>query len=325
MFLDPVPFPSARRTLRPALALAACALLAACSSSETSDKEAKTANAETKPAAAVTTPVTSKAAPATSATAAKTSAATATTNAGTTSTAAAKPSTPPQPAPPAQPTSPSQPAAPAKPAAPAPPAQPAAPAAASGTAASAPAAPATNTTTSNATAAKAPQENTMPQTAEKKALTDIQVKTLEGQPANLADYKGKVLLVVNTASECGFTPQYEGLEKLYEQYQGKGLVVLGFPSNDFGGQEPGDSKQIRDFCTSKFSVKFPMFNKVQTKEGPDQSPVYGYLGKATGNLPNWNFCKYLVGKDGKAIAFYPSKVTPEDSKLRADIDKALGS
>jgi glutathione peroxidase len=153
----------------------------------------------------------------------------------------------------------------------------------------------------------------------------LQVKTLEGTPVSLAQYQGKVLLVVNTASECGYTPQYTGLQKLHEDYAAKGLVVLGFPSNDFGGQEPGSADEIRSFCTAKYAVTFPLFEKVVTKAEPDQSPVYAYLGGATGKLPSWNFCKYLVGQDGVPIAFYSSKTKPDDAELAAAIEKALAA
>ena len=135
-------------------------------------------------------------------------------------------------------------------------------------------------------------------------------------------YRGKVSLVVNVASKCGYTPQDEGLEKLQREISGKGFNVLGFPSNDFGGQEPGTAQEIASFCKLTYDVTFPMFEKVVTKKGADQSPVYGYLG-STGNLPAWNFSKYLVGKDGKVIAFFPSNVTPEDPALRDAIAKAL--
>ncbi len=154
------------------------------------------------------------------------------------------------------------------------------------------------------------------------SLYDLNVNTLEGQPQPLSAYKGKVALVVNVASECGFTPQYTGLEKLYEDYKDKGFVLLGFPSNDFGAQEPGDAKQIRSFCSTKFHVTFPMFEKVQTKSGPGQSPVYSLLASAKGE-PKWNFHKYLIGKDGQVIAAFPSKVTPESPELHVAIDQAL--
>jgi glutathione peroxidase len=150
----------------------------------------------------------------------------------------------------------------------------------------------------------------------------LKTSTLEGKPADLAQYAGKVTLVVNVASKCGFTPQYKGLEALYKDYSDKGFFVLGFPSNDFGGQEPGNPQEIRTFCERNYGVTFPMFAKLVTKAGPDQSPIYQFLGKS-GQLPSWNFCKYLIGKDGKIIAFFPSKVTPEDKELRAAIDAAL--
>jgi glutathione peroxidase len=140
---------------------------------------------------------------------------------------------------------------------------------------------------------------------------DLTVNTLEGTPKHLSDYKGKVLVVVNTASECGYTPQYAGLESLYESYKDRGVVVLGFPSNDFGGQEPGSAQEIRTFCTSKFHVQFPLFEKVKTK-GEGQSPVYQFLTAKYGE-PKWNFHKYVVGKDGQVHAAFASKVTPESA------------
>ena len=140
--------------------------------------------------------------------------------------------------------------------------------------------------------------------------------------ADLGQYAGKVTLVVNVASECGFTPQYKGLEALHEELKAKGFSVLGFPSNDFGGQEPGSPEQIQSFCQKNYGVTFPVFAKLVTKAGPEQSPIYAYLGK-TGSLPNWNFCKYLVGKDGKVVAFFPSKVTPDAPELQAAIANVL--
>jgi glutathione peroxidase len=154
-------------------------------------------------------------------------------------------------------------------------------------------------------------------------LHSLKVETLEGKPADLATYRGKVLLVVNVASKCGFTPQYAGLESLYKELNPRGFVILGFPSNDFGGQEPGTPAEIEAFCTEHYGVTFPLFAKVQTKPGPEQSPVYAYLSDKTGKLPAWNFAKYLVGKDGKPIAFYPSAVKPNDAELRTAIDGAL--
>lgn len=156
------------------------------------------------------------------------------------------------------------------------------------------------------------------------SLYDLQTTSLDGKPAPLAAYKGKVTLVVNTASQCGYTPQYAGLQKLHDEMKGKGFSVLGFPSNDFGGQEPGAAEEIATFCQRNYGVTFPMFSKLVTKAGPGQSPIYAYLG-ATGDLPGWNFSKYLIGKDGKVKAFFPSKVTPEDPALRKAIEEALAS
>jgi len=153
---------------------------------------------------------------------------------------------------------------------------------------------------------------------------DLKTKTLEGKPADLAMYRGKVSLVVNVASKCGFTPQYDGLEKLQKEMAGKDFNVLGFPSNDFGNQEPGTAQEIVEFCRLTYGVTFPMFEKVVTKAGADQSPIYSFLG-TSGNLPAWNFGKYVIGKDGKIAAFFPSKVTPESSEVRAAIDKALAA
>ena len=150
----------------------------------------------------------------------------------------------------------------------------------------------------------------------------LKAKSLDGKDVSLADYKGKVCLVVNVASECGFTKQYAGLQKLHAELSEKGFTVLGFPSNEFGGQEPGDAAQIRKFCDSKYSVTFPLFEKCVTKKGKDQSPVYAFLTKKH-DAPGWNFCKYLVGKDGQVVDFYPSKVAPDDAGLRKAIEAAL--
>jgi glutathione peroxidase len=150
----------------------------------------------------------------------------------------------------------------------------------------------------------------------------LKTSTLQGQPADLGQFVGKVTLVVNVASQCGFTPQYAGLEKLHEELAGRGFAVLGFPSNDFGAQEPGSGDEIATFCKKNYGVTFPMFSKLVTKAGPDQSPIYSFLGQG-GQLPAWNFSKYLVGKDGKVIAFYPSKVAPDSKELRDAIEAAL--
>jgi glutathione peroxidase len=153
---------------------------------------------------------------------------------------------------------------------------------------------------------------------------DLQTTTLDGKPADLGQYKGKVAVVVNVASKCGFTPQYAGLESLHKELSPKGVVVLGFPSNDFGGQEPGTAEEIKEFCRLTYGVTFPMFSKVVTKAGPDQSPIYQFLG-TSGSLPGWNFSKYVIGKDGKVVAFFPSKTTPDSAELRSAIEKALRS
>jgi glutathione peroxidase len=159
------------------------------------------------------------------------------------------------------------------------------------------------------------------QLAPQMSLYDLTTTTIDLQPQPLAAYKGKVALVVNTASECGYTPQYAGLEQLAREYSGRGLVVLGFPSNDFGGQEPGSEAQIKDFCSTRYKVTFPLFSKVVTK-GPQQSPVYQFL-TAKHEPPRWNFHKYLVGKDGEVIRAFGHRVPPEDRELRAAIDAAL--
>jgi glutathione peroxidase len=157
-----------------------------------------------------------------------------------------------------------------------------------------------------------------------KSFYDLKTLSLDGKPADLAQYRGKVSLVVNVASKCGYTPQYEGLEKLQRELKGKGFNVLGFPSNDFGGQEPGTAQEIATFCRLTYDVTFPMFEKVVTKKGADQSPVYSFLGQS-GNLPAWNFSKYLIDKQGRIVAFFPSAVTPEDPALRSAITKALAA
>jgi glutathione peroxidase len=163
---------------------------------------------------------------------------------------------------------------------------------------------------------------TMAARAEVTSYYDLKTSTLAGSPANMKEYAGKVALVVNVASKCGYTPQYKGLQALYTELAPKGFVILGFPSNDFGGQEPGTAEEIKTFCELNYGVTFPLFAKVVTRPGPGQSPLYSWLGQ-TGNLPKWNFSKYLIGKDGKVIAFYPSSVKPDAPELRAAIEQAL--
>ena len=155
-----------------------------------------------------------------------------------------------------------------------------------------------------------------------KSFYDIKTKTLTGKPADLAQYRGQVNLVVNVASKCGYTPQYAGLEKLYREMHPKGFNILGFPSNDFGGQEPGSAEEIQTFCKLNYDVSFPLFEKVVTRLDPEQSPVFGFLWRS-GFLPAWNFSKYVIDKNGQIAGFFPSDVTPESPALRAAIAKAL--
>jgi glutathione peroxidase len=155
-------------------------------------------------------------------------------------------------------------------------------------------------------------------------LLDRDFRKLAGkETVNLAQaYGGQVLLVVNTASKCGFTPQYEGLEAMYAKYKDQGFAVLGFPSNDFMGQEPGSEEDIAEFCTLTYGVKFPMFEKVQVR-GSGATPLYRDLAAATGEAPGWNFHKYLIDREGKVVASFGSRTTPDDPKLVAEIEKQL--
>ena len=157
------------------------------------------------------------------------------------------------------------------------------------------------------------------------SIYSLSTKSLEGQNESLGRFGGKVTLLVNVASYCGKTPQYAGLERLQQKYEKQGFSVLGFPSNDFGKQEPGAPEEIREFCTKKYAVTFPLFEKVQTKAGPGQSPVYGALKQATGELPSWNFGKYLIGRDGKVIRFFSSNVEPESPELVGALESALAA
>jgi glutathione peroxidase len=158
---------------------------------------------------------------------------------------------------------------------------------------------------------------------------DFTVTTIDGQEANLADYKGKVVLIVNVASKCGFTPQYAGLQKLYDKYMEKGFVILAFPANNFRKQEPGTNEEIKAFATSKYHVTFPLMAKISVA-GDDQDALYRYLtsketgGKFAGAI-EWNFTKLLVGRDGTVVARFPSKVTPQDLKMIVAIEDALSA
>jgi glutathione peroxidase len=153
------------------------------------------------------------------------------------------------------------------------------------------------------------------------ALLDRKLDTLLDQPQSLCEYAGKVVLVVNTASQCGYTPQYEGLEALYRKYRDRGLVVLGFPSNDFGGQEPGSNKEIAAFCVNQYAIDFPMFAKTELKK----NPLYADLAKATGAAPRWNFHKYVIDRSGARVLSFDTRVAPNDPKLLAAVEKLLSS
>jgi glutathione peroxidase len=150
--------------------------------------------------------------------------------------------------------------------------------------------------------------------------------SIDGKPAPLADYKGKVVLVVNVASQCGYTPQYSALESTYEKYKDKGFVILGFPANNFGAQEPGTNEEIKTFCTRKYSVTFPMYAKISVK-GADQAPLYAYLTKDTPAGINgeikWNFTKFLVDRNGNVIQRFEPAVTPDSKEVIAAIEKQL--
>jgi len=154
-------------------------------------------------------------------------------------------------------------------------------------------------------------------------LLDESLPTLsDDKPESLCQYKGKVLLVVNTASHCGYTPQYEGLEKLYQRYKDRGLVVLGFPSNDFGGQEPGSDKEIAKFCEANYGVSFPMFTKTSVAAGA-VNPFYRKLAESSGARPAWNFHKYLVDRSGARAISFDTEVEPSDRKLIGEIERLL--
>jgi len=157
-------------------------------------------------------------------------------------------------------------------------------------------------------------------------LLDQQFRKLAAdEQVNLCDaYEGKVLLVVNTASKCGNTPQYDGLEKLYSEYGERGLVVLGFPSNDFMGQEPGTEEQIEEFCRLTYGVEFPMFEKTTVKD-EGAHPFYQALAKEAGTFPTWNFHKYLIGRDGKLITNFSPRTQPSDPAIVGAIEQALGT
>src|ERR671924_2143621 len=154
------------------------------------------------------------------------------------------------------------------------------------------------------------------------SFLDHKFPSLQDESVSLCQFSGKVLLVVNTASECGYTPQYEGLEKLYRRYRDRGFVVLGFPANDFGGQEPGSNKDIAQFCRLNFGVTFPMFAKTSVV-GANANSLYRALAAKTGKPPRWNFHKYLLDRAGEPVAVFESAVEPEDPRVTAQIEKLL--
>ena len=157
-------------------------------------------------------------------------------------------------------------------------------------------------------------------------LYSFTLNSIDGKPSPLADYKGKVIMIVNVASQCGYTPQYSALESIYEKYKGQGFVILGFPANNFGAQEPGTNEEIKTFCTRKYSVTFPMYSKISVK-GTDQAPLYGYLTKETsagisGDI-KWNFTKFLVDRNGNVVQRFEPAVTPDSKEVTEAIEKQL--
>jgi glutathione peroxidase len=163
--------------------------------------------------------------------------------------------------------------------------------------------------------------------AKSASILDFKMKDIDGKDVKLKKYKGNVLLVVNTASKCGYTPQYEGLQATFDKYKGQGFYVLGFPANNFGGQEPGTAAEIKEFCTSKYKVTFPMFAKISVK-GTDQDPLYSYLtnketnGDLSGDI-KWNFTKFLVDRKGHIVARFEPKVKPDSPEVMQAIEKYL--
>lgn len=157
-------------------------------------------------------------------------------------------------------------------------------------------------------------------------LYSFTLNSIDGKPAPLADYKGKVLLIVNVASQCGYTPQYSALESIYDKYKGQGFVILGFPANNFGAQEPGSNEEIKTFCTRKYSVTFPMYAKISVK-GAGQAPLYAYLTKETGagisGDIKWNFTKFLVDRNGNVVRRFEPAVTPDSKEITEAVERQL--
>jgi glutathione peroxidase len=164
-------------------------------------------------------------------------------------------------------------------------------------------------------------------TTSAQSLYDIKLKDIDGKDTTLAAYKGKAVLIVNVASRCGYTKQYTGLEALYQKYKDQGFVVLGFPCNQFGGQEPGTNEEIKEFCSSRFSVTFPLFDKLEVN-GANRHPLYVMLAGKDSPFPGdikWNFNKFLIGKDGKILNRFESKVTPESDEMNKAVQAALAA
>ena len=165
--------------------------------------------------------------------------------------------------------------------------------------------------------------------AGEKSIYDFTMNSIDGESTPLAKYRGRVVLVVNVASRCGFTPQYAALEKIYEKYKDRGFVIVGFPANNFGSQEPGTNQEIKTFCSTKYNVTFPMMAKVSVK-GDDKTPLYQFLTDKTANPQTggeiqWNFTKFLIGSEGRPAARFEPNVTPDDPRVTASIEKELAS
>lgn len=171
----------------------------------------------------------------------------------------------------------------------------------------------------------ADEKKTEEKTQKVTSVHDLKMNALDGKKVDLADYKGKVLLIVNVASRCGATPQYEQLQALHTKYADKGLVVMGFPCNQFGAQEPGTSKDIREFCDSRYAVKFPMFEKIDVN-GDDQSPLYDYLKSAAADRADigWNFEKFVVNKEGKVVARFKTRTSPDADEVVKVLEEEMG-
>ena len=165
--------------------------------------------------------------------------------------------------------------------------------------------------------------------AASKSVYDFTLNSIDGQPSPLSSFKGKVVMLVNVASKCGYTPQYSALESTYEKYKDRGLVIVGIPANNFGAQEPGTNEEIKTFCSRKYNVTVQLMAKVSVKKGSDQTPLYQFLtdktlNPTTGGEIKWNFTKFIFDRDGNAIARFEPEVTPDSSQVTAAIEKALG-